>query len=253
MALNFLQIELINKYGYRGQAYTVTTADGYKLGVHRITRKQGPDPDRLPVLLVHGLLGSSADWLVIGPEDALAYQLAKAGYDVWLINTRGNRYSRQHVQLSPSDAAFWNFTWHEKGIYDLPAVIDYMLNDTKHPAGQIYYIGYSEGTTAYFVMTSSRPAYNRKIRLAYALAPSVLLDSVRSPVLNSLVDNAQVIMPLAFTTNLVELLRWSEQQSGMLQTMCPPETKRNPCVVLFDNLFGPNPESLDTVRMDWCV
>uniref|UniRef100_A0A182X8C8 Partial AB-hydrolase lipase domain-containing protein n=1 Tax=Anopheles quadriannulatus TaxID=34691 RepID=A0A182X8C8_ANOQN len=240
------RIELINKYGYRGQAYTVTTADGYKLGVHRITRKQGPDPDRLPVLLVHGLLGSSADWLVIGPEDALAYQLAKAGYDVWLINTRGNRYSRQHVQLSPSDAAFWNFTWHEKGIYDLPAVIDYMLSDTKHPAGQIYYIGYSEGTTAYFVLTSSRPAYNRKIRLAHALAPSVLLDSVRSPVLNSLVDNAQVIMPLAFTTNLVELLRWSEQQSGMLQTMCPPETKRNPCVVLFDNLFGPNPESLDT-------
>uniref|UniRef100_A0A182P2W8 Partial AB-hydrolase lipase domain-containing protein n=1 Tax=Anopheles epiroticus TaxID=199890 RepID=A0A182P2W8_9DIPT len=240
------RIELITKYGYLGEAYTVTTADGYKLGVHRMRRKEGSDPNLLPVLLVHGLLGSSADWLLIGPGDALGYQLAKLGYDVWLANTRGNRYSRQHLRLSPNDAAFWNFTWHEKGIYDLPAMIDFILDNTRPAAGQIYYIGHSEGTTDYFVMTSSLAEYKRKIRLAHALAPAVLLNSVRSPLLMSLTDNAQFLIPFAKTTNVVEFMKWSEQQSGMLQTMCPPESKRNPCVVVLENLFGPNPDALDT-------
>uniref|UniRef100_A0A182SLT1 Lipase n=1 Tax=Anopheles maculatus TaxID=74869 RepID=A0A182SLT1_9DIPT len=238
-------VELINKYGYRGQTYTVTTSDGYRLAMHRLRRKEGSDPKLLPVLIVHGLLGSSADWVLIGPNDALAYQLANAGHDVWLGNTRGNRYSRQHVRLSPDEAEFWNFSWHEKGIYDIPAMIDFILNQTQPLSDQVYYIGLSEGSTVYFTMTSSLPQYNGKIRLAHTLAPAVLLDGVRSPLILSLSDSSPLLISLTQSAKIGELFKWSEQQNGFIQTICPPFAKRNPCIVVFENLFGPNTEAID--------
>uniref|UniRef100_A0A182N6M1 Lipase 3 n=1 Tax=Anopheles dirus TaxID=7168 RepID=A0A182N6M1_9DIPT len=246
LAMMYYQVELIRKYGYRARAYTVTTSDGYQLGVHRMSRKEGPNAQLLPVLIIHGLLGSSADWVLIGPEHALGYQLANAGYDVWLGNTRGNRYSRQHERMLPSEVAFWNFSWHEKGVYDLPAMIDHMLNATGH--SQIYYIGYSEGSTAFYVMTTTVPEHNAKIRLAHTLAPAVLLDDMRTPVLMSLSDISQLLIPVGDGANIVECLPWSEQQSALMRNLCTPLSKWNPCTVLFDNLSGPNPLDLRVLQ-----
>uniref|UniRef100_A0A182JI73 AB hydrolase-1 domain-containing protein n=1 Tax=Anopheles atroparvus TaxID=41427 RepID=A0A182JI73_ANOAO len=242
------QLALIKKYGYRARQYTVRTNDGYQLIVHRMQRKSGTNPDFLPVLVVHGLLGTSADWVIAGPENALGYLLADAGYDVWLANTRGNRYSRQHITLSPEDAEFWNFSWHEKGMRDLPAMIDFILNERASKARdlqQLYYIGYSEGGSVYYVLTSSFPDYNAKIRQAHTLAPAVLLNNMRSPLLMPLIGNSPTLLPLLHGINLVELFPWSEAQNGFLRTMCPPTVANNQCASLFANLFGPNPSSLD--------
>lgn len=102
----------------------------------------------------------------------LAYILAEEGYDVWLGNARGNHYSRRHLTLNPNlfgDKSFWQFSWDEVGNIDLPAMIDHVLGQTGKSA--LHYIGMSQGTTAFFVMGSMRPEYNKKIISMHALAP----------------------------------------------------------------------------------
>lgn len=64
------------------------------------------------VLMMHGLLCSSMDWVNMGPQSSLALNLADTGYDVWLGNNRGNTWSRKHVSLDPNkDKDFWNYRY----------------------------------------------------------------------------------------------------------------------------------------------
>lgn len=64
------------------------------------------------------------------------------------------------------------------GYYDLPAELDYVLNVTGSP--DLYYTGHSMGTTMFFVLTSTRPEYNNKVRVMAALGPAVFLDHTKS-------------------------------------------------------------------------
>ena len=84
-------------------------------------------------------------WVYQKPEVAPAFVLARAGYDVWLGNNRGNRFSQKHETLDPANKEFWQFTWEELGTKDTPAVMDYMIKQTG--ASKVNYIGHSEGTT----------------------------------------------------------------------------------------------------------
>lgn len=79
---------------------------------------------------------------------------------------------------------FWDFSWHEIGYYDLPAMIDYVLNSTGQ--NQLRYIGFSQGTTTFYVMTSLKPTYNNKIKVMFALAPVAYFANVKSPLLQEL-------------------------------------------------------------------
>ncbi|XP_043269208.1 uncharacterized protein [Venturia canescens] len=178
--------ELATKYGYPLEAHKVETADGYVLEIHRIPHgrieesRWQRDAGKVPILLQHGLAGSSADWVISGPGKALAYILADEGYDVWLGNNRGNIYSRQNRFLVPENRTFWNFSFHELGVYDLPATIDHVLKVTRRQ--RLLYIGHSQGSTQFWVMTSVRPEYNDKVALAIGLAPAAFTGNLRGPI-----------------------------------------------------------------------
>jgi len=72
------------------------------------------------------------------------------------------------------------YSLHEIGTYDLPASFDYILMKTN--ASQLHYIGYSMGTTVFFIMASTRPEYQSKIRSQISLAPVAYFTHIRSPI-----------------------------------------------------------------------
>ena len=73
------------------ETHHVTTSDGYILELHRIvpTRPVDEDATKLPVILQHGLLADSSNWVLNGGDrNSLGFALAERGYDVWLGNSR---------------------------------------------------------------------------------------------------------------------------------------------------------------------
>lgn len=93
------------------------------------------------VFLQHALMDSSAGWLLLG-QQSLALQCAARGFDVWLGNARGNRYSRNHTTLLPTQPAFWAWSWQQQAEYDLPASIEHVLATTQQQ--RLVYVGYSQ-------------------------------------------------------------------------------------------------------------
>lgn len=203
---------ILVKYGYTVQKHEVTTEDGYVLRLFRIP-SSGP-----AVFLMHGLLGSADDYVIAGPRSGLAYLLAEQGYDVWMGNARGCKHSRRHVSLDPSNAQFWDFSWHEIGIYDLPAMINFVLK--KRNIKSLKYIGHSQGTTAFFVMASEKPEYNAKVSVMVALSPVAFMSKVQSPIVRLLAPGTSIWHGVSKSLGLYEFLPDSNVMSALKLLTC---------------------------------
>jgi lysosomal acid lipase/cholesteryl ester hydrolase len=212
--------ELITKYGYPVEEHHVTTSDGYILTLHRIPHGKNSDTvsDRV-VFLQHGLLCSSADWIITGPTHGLGYLLADEGYDVWMGNGRGNHQSRNHTSLDPDkDSAFWQFSWHEIGAIDVPTMIDHVLEVTGQTS--LYHIGHSQGTTTFYVMTSMHPEYNAKVKAHFSLAPVAFMNHMTSPLMHILAFWSGPIDLLAQLIGINEFLPNNEFMAMVGDVLC---------------------------------
>lgn len=212
----FLNIyQITRKYGYTLEEHFLTTDDGYILRMFRVPGK-GP-----PVLLMHGIFLSSDDFFIAGPQSALAYQLSNEGYDVWIGNFRGNKYSRNNTHISPDleSARFFNFSWNEMGRYDLPIMIDYVLETTNQT--KLSYVGFSQGNTAFFVMCSTRPEYNRKISIMISLSPIVFIPNAKSPIVRFMAFNR--ISELLTAIGIYEFLPFNLLVRAAFALLCANE------------------------------
>jgi pimeloyl-ACP methyl ester carboxylesterase len=175
--------QMIETKGYPCEEHKVLTQDGYILGVFRIPhgRNSSSSPGR-PVLLQHGLLDSSTTWVMNLPDQSLGFILADAGYDVWLGNVRGNYYSRAHVKYNPDkDEQFWDFSYDDMARDDLPSMIYYILNATKHT--EVAYVGHSQGTMIAFAEFGRlNNAVQNNVSFWAALAPVARLGNIKSPI-----------------------------------------------------------------------
>jgi len=142
------------------------------------------DPIKKPVVLLqHGLEADADCWILNSPDVTHAFVLANQGFDVWLGNNRGSKYSLSHKTLDPNDKddkpRFWQFSFEQMGIYDLPAEIDYVLGVTGQE--KLSYVGHSEGTTQMFIGASLNQEYFKsKVNLFVALAPITRIGHVKS-------------------------------------------------------------------------
>ncbi|XP_074376438.1 triacylglycerol lipase 2-like isoform X2 [Apium graveolens] len=159
-------------HGYKCQEYDVTTADGYILSLQRFPQGKTGGSNKQPVLLQHGVLVDGMTWLFNPANQSLALILADNGYDVWIANTRGTRYSRRHVSLDSSNPDYWDWTWDALVAHDLPATIDFVYEQTGQ---KLHYVGHSLGTLV--ALTSfSEGKHVDKVKSAALLSPIAYLN-----------------------------------------------------------------------------
>ena len=179
MNKSFQQIVVDN--GFIFEQHPVTTKDGYKLTIFRIRSKSTP-ANAPVVFLQHGVVDQSDCWIIHRADVAPAFQLVRAGYDVWLGNQRGTKYSNGHNTLDPKGKAYWQFSFTELGEYDAPAFIEYALGATGQKKAT--YIGHSQGTSEFFYALQAHPDYwKEKVNLFVALAPVTSLHNTSSALL----------------------------------------------------------------------
>ena len=187
----------------------VQTGDGYLLGVHRLPFRKGEEHSGIQVnagpgsvskpvvYLHHGLLMNSEVWVCITEEErCLPYTLVNQGYDVWLGNNRGNKYSKKSTRHSPTSTRFWNFSMDEFAFHDIPNTIDYILDTTAQPS--LSYVGFSQGTAQAFATLSIHPGLNEKVNLFIGLAPAMSPAGLSNGIVDALVKTNPNLLFLAF-------------------------------------------------------
>ena len=68
----------------------------------------------------HGIFDSADCFIMHTVDKAPAFQLAAAGFDVWLGNQRGTKHSLGHETMDLKSKEYWEFSISEFGDFDAP-------------------------------------------------------------------------------------------------------------------------------------
>ena len=154
--------DVMTQWGYDYEMYKVTTEDAWVLTLFRIIGKAGEEAvasEKAPVLLQHGSMMDATTWLQYQGEGFVPSQLrlVDEGYDIWMGNNRGTKYSLENPTFPNADNPMYaydyfvnnplkyDYDWTDFGTKDLPAMLDKITEVTGED--KVTYIGYSQGST----------------------------------------------------------------------------------------------------------
>jgi pimeloyl-ACP methyl ester carboxylesterase len=138
----------------------IDTEDGWRLGIRHI-QPANPDPDKLPVVLCHGLGLNGTFWTIT--DETIVTQLTDRGYHVFIPDMRGSgashrlgpvgqfnqHFLRETLFLEVGDGSW---TVDDEIRYDVPAILEYIrcrtgrdrVNWIGHSLGGMLMIGFLE-------------------------------------------------------------------------------------------------------------
>ncbi|XP_031108276.1 triacylglycerol lipase 1 [Ipomoea triloba] len=178
--------DLIEPSGFPCSEHSTETEDGFVLGLQRVGSSSGIVNGRMgpPVLLIHGLFMAGDAWFLNSANQSLGFILADRGFDVWVGNVRGTRWSYGHVSLSEKDKDFWDWSWQELALYDLAEMTRYIYSLTN---SKVLIVGHSQGTII-SLAAFTQPDIVEMVEGAAFLCPISYLDHITSTFVRRLVN-----------------------------------------------------------------
>jgi len=196
--------EIVTENGYTSEHHPVVTKDGYQLNLYRIKSKNFK-PGSKVIFLQHGITDSADGWIMNYPNKSVAFRLVEAGYDVWLGNQRGTKYSIGHQFLDTKSKEYWSFSWSEMGDYDAVAQVDYALKHADQK--KMVWIGHSQGTTQMFHALSSNQQYwDDRMELFIGIAPVTALKHCSAGLFKKLSWSIPIVEEAANILGIYEIL-----------------------------------------------
>jgi pimeloyl-ACP methyl ester carboxylesterase len=153
-AVDFAYRKLYSSSDADPELHKVATEDGIEVALWEYSPKNNRGD---PILFVHGL-GANHRNMALNEENGLVQFLSEHGYSCWAIDLRGRGESD-----TPSGT--WNFDDYAK--YDLPATIDYILEQTGRK--RLHWIGHSMGGMLFYAVAGAL-GQQKKIASATTLA-----------------------------------------------------------------------------------
>lgn len=116
------------------EIYYVRTKDLWEI---RLCRFRNDSEKSIPILFVHGF-GSNQNNFLLPHEHSIVPYLKSHNFDCWTMDLRGCKSSKP-----PFGRTRWDASIDDILVYDLPAVIDFILKTTGYK--KLFWIGHSLG------------------------------------------------------------------------------------------------------------
>lgn len=193
--------EMCRLFDVSVEDHLVRTEDDYILTLHRIKPKPGRFNGKV-VYLHHGLLMCSDVWVCnIEKNKNLPIVLHELGFDVWMGNNRGNKYSTAHLNRLPKQRKFWDFSIDEFAFFDIPNSVQFVLDRTQ--VDQLVCIGFSQGSAQMFAAFSLSEELNMKVSQFIAISPAMTPRGLHNRIADALVKSSPGFMYLFFGHRIV--------------------------------------------------